>query len=192
MAEKNLFVHETSFIDDNVELGNNTYVWHFSHIIKGTVTGESCSFGQNCVIGPDVKIGDRVKVQNNISIFDRVEIGDDVLLGPSVVFANAINRRSFICRKFEMKTTKIDNGVSVGANATIVRGSQIGQYALVNAGSVVNGDVKPYEYVSGNPASHEGWVSRAGNFLTFDENNIAVDDFDNSKYKLENDFVTEI
>ena len=128
------FIHETSYVDEGVELGDNTNVWHFSHILKGTKTGESCSFGQNCVVGPEVILGNRVKVQNNITIHDRVEIGDDVLLGPSVSFANAVNRRSFICRKFEMKWTKIARGVTVGANATIVRGSVIGEYTVVSAG----------------------------------------------------------
>jgi UDP-2-acetamido-3-amino-2,3-dideoxy-glucuronate N-acetyltransferase len=186
------FIHKSSYVDEGVELGDNTNVWHFSHILKGTITGQSCSFGQNCVVGPEVKLGDRVKVQNNITIHDRVEIGDDVLLGPSVSFVNAVNRRSFICRKFAMKWTKIGNGVTVGANATIVRGSEIGEYAIVGAGAYVNGEVKPYSQVEGVPAVHTNWVGKSGDPLEFDAEGNAVDEFTNTKYKLENECVTEI
>lgn len=186
------FIHETSFVDEGVELGDNTNVWHFSHILKGTKTGQSCSFGQNCVVGPEVKLGDRVKVQNNITIHDRVEIGDDVLLGPSVSFANAVNRRSFICRKFEMKWTKIARGVTVGANATIVRGSEIGEYAVVGAGALVDGEVKAYSQVGGVPALHTNWVGKSGDPLEFGEDGVAEDEFTSTKYKLVDGSVTEI
>jgi UDP-2-acetamido-3-amino-2,3-dideoxy-glucuronate N-acetyltransferase len=183
------FVHDSSVIDDNVQIGKDTKVWHFSHILSNTVIGERCSFGQNCVVGPNVKIGNGVKVQNNISIYDGVEVEDDVFLGPSMVFTNVINPRSFIVRKEEFKKTLLKKGCSVGANATIVCGITIGEYALIGAGSVVTKDVKPFEMLYGVPAKHQGWVSKAGNRLIFNDNNIAIDSFDNTKYKLSNDSI---
>lgn len=183
------FVHDSSVIDDNVQIGKDTKVWHFSHILSNTVIGERCSFGQNCVVGPNVKIGNGVKVQNNISIYDGVEVEDDVFLGPSMVFTNVINPRSFIVRKEEFKKTLLKKGCSVGANTTIVCGITIGEYALIGAGSVVTKDVKPFEMLYGVPAKHQGWVSKAGNRLIFNDNNIAIDSFDNTKYKLSNDSI---
>jgi UDP-2-acetamido-3-amino-2,3-dideoxy-glucuronate N-acetyltransferase len=183
------FVHDSSVIDDNVQIGKDTKVWHFSHILSNTVIGERCSFGQNCVVGPNVKIGNGVKVQNNISIYDGVEVEDDVFLGPSMVFTNVINPRSFIVRKEEFKKTLLKKGCSVGANATIVCGITIGEYAIIGAGSVVTKDVKPFEMLYGVPAKHQGWVSKAGNRLIFNDNNIAIDSFDNTKYKLSNDSI---
>ena len=131
------FVHDSSVIDDNVQIGKDTKVWHFSHILSNTVIGERCSFGQNCVVGPNVKIGNGVKVQNNISMYEGVELEDDVFLGPSMVFTNVINPRSFIVRKEEFKKTLLKKGCAVGANTTIVCGITIGEYALIGAGSVV-------------------------------------------------------
>ena len=183
------FVHDSSVIDDNVQIGKDTKVWHFSHILSNTVIGERCSFGQNCVVGPNVKIGNGVKVQNNISIYEGVEVEDDVFLGPSMVFTNVINPRSFIVRKEEFKKTLLKKGCSVGANATIVCGITIGEYALIGAGSVVTKDVKPFEMLYGVPAKHQGWVSKAGNRLVFNDNNIAIDSFDKTKYKLSNDSI---
>jgi UDP-2-acetamido-3-amino-2,3-dideoxy-glucuronate N-acetyltransferase len=183
------FVHDSSVIDDNVQIGKDTKVWHFSHILSNTVIGERCSFGQNCVVGPNVKIGNGVKVQNNISIYEGVELEDDVFLGPSMVFTNVINPRSFIVRKEEFKKTLLKKGCSVGANTTIVCGITIGEYALIGAGSVVTKDVKPFEMLYGVPAKHQGWVSKAGNRLIFNDNNIAIDSFDNTKYKLSNDSI---
>ena len=183
------FVHDSSVIDNNVQIGKDTKVWHFSHILSNTVIGQRCSFGQNCVVGPNVKIGNGVKVQNNISIYDGVEVEDDVFLGPSMVFTNVINPRSFIVRKEEFKKTLLKKGCSVGANATIVCGITIGEYALIGAGSVVTKDVKPFEMLYGVPAKHQGWVSKAGNRLIFNDNNIAIDSFDNTKYKLSNDSI---
>ena len=183
------FVHDSSVIDDNVQIGKDTKVWHFSHILSNTVIGEHCSFGQNCVVGPNVKIGNGVKVQNNISIYEGVEVEDDVFLGPSMVFTNVINPRSFIVRKEEFKKTLLKKGCSVGANATIVCGITVGEYALIGAGSVVTKDVKPFEMLYGVPAKHQGWVSKAGNRLIFNDNNIAIDSFDNTKYKLSNDSI---
>ena len=183
------FVHDSSVIDDNVQIGKDTKVWHFSHILSNTVIGERCSFGQNCVVGPNVKIGNGVKVQNNISIYEGVEVEDDVFLGPSMVFTNVINPRSFIVRKEEFKKTLLKKGCSVGANTTIVCGITIGEYALIGAGSVVTKDVKPFEMLYGVPAKHQGWVSKAGNRLIFNDNNIAIDSFDNTKYKMSNDSI---
>jgi UDP-2-acetamido-3-amino-2,3-dideoxy-glucuronate N-acetyltransferase len=181
------FVHESSYVDDNVEIGENTKIWHFCHILSNTKIGKNCSFGQNCVVGPNVKIGNNVKVQNNISVYDGVEIEDDVFLGPSCVFTNVINPRAFINRKSEFKKTLLKKGSSIGANATIICGVTIGEYALIGAGAVVNKDVKPYALMVGVPARQIGWVSKAGNRLEFNENGIAIDEFDNSKYKIEND-----
>ncbi len=188
------FVHESSYIDDEVIIGENTKIWHFCHILSKSVIGKNCSFGQNCVVGPKVKIGDGVKVQNNVSIYEGVEIEDDVFLGPSMVFTNVINPRAFIQRKEEFKKTLLKRGCSIGANATIVCGITIGEYALIGAGAVVNRDVKPFSLMVGVPAKRIGWVSKAGNRLVFDDEGIARDYFDNSLYKLDKDkdIVTQI
>ena len=181
------FAHETAIIDENVNIGPNTKIWHFSHILSGSEIGSNCSFGQNCVVGPKVKIGNGVKVQNNVSVYEGVECEDDVFLGPSCVFTNVTNPRAFIVRRDEFKPTLLKKGSSVGANATIICGVTIGEYALIGSGAVVNRDVKPYALMAGVPARQIGWVSRAGNTLKFDENGNAIDSFDNSKYRLEND-----
>ena len=183
----NYFVHNSSYIDENVIVGKNTKIWHFSHILSGSNIGSDCSFGQNCVVGPNVNIGNGVKIQNNISIYEGVEIEDDVFLGPSMVFTNVINPRAFIIRRKEFKKTLLKKGCSIGANATIVCGVTIGEYSLIGSGTVINKDVKPYALVVGVPGRQIGWVSKAGNTLKFDENNIAIDNFDNSRYRLEND-----
>ena len=180
----NFFIHESSYIDDNVAIGDNTKIWHFSHILSGTKIGENCSFGQNCVVGPNVTIGSGVKVQNNVSIYEGVEVEDDVFLGPSMVFTNIINPRAFIIRREEFKKTLLKKGCSIGANATVVCGVTIGEYALIGSGAVVNKDVNPYALMVGVPARRIGWVSKAGNTLKFDENDEAVDDFDSSRYKI--------
>lgn len=178
------FAHESAYLDEDVQIGDKTKIWHFSHILSGVVIGENCSFGQNCVVGPKVMIGNGVKVQNNVSIYEGVICEDDVFLGPSMVFTNVINPRSFIVRKNEFKTTLLKKGCAVGANATIVCGVTIGEYALIGAGSTVTKDVKPFALVYGVPAKQYGWVSKAGNKLKFDENNVAVDHYDQSKYRL--------
>ncbi len=181
------FAHESSFVDENVNIGDDTKIWHFSHILSGSNIGANCSFGQNCVVGPKVSIGNGVKVQNNISIYEGVVVEDDVFLGPSMVFTNVTNPRAFIIRREEFKQTLLKKGCSIGANATIVCGVTIGEYALIGSGTVVNKDVKPFALMVGVPARQIGWVSIAGNTLKFDENNIAIDNFDNSKYKIQND-----
>lgn len=186
------FAHPSSYVDENVTIGDNTKIWHFSHILSESIIGENCSFGQNCVVGPKVTIGNGVKVQNNVSVYEGVECEDDVFLGPSMVFTNVINPRAFIMRREEFKKTLLKRGCSVGANATIVCGITIGEYALIGSGAVVNRDVKPYALMVGVPARQIGWVSRAGNTLSFDKNNIAVDSYDNSRYILENDQLSEL
>lgn len=187
-----MFIHESSFVDEDVKIGENTKIWHFSHILAQTTIGKNCSFGQNCVVGPKVKIGNGVKAQNNISIYEGVEIEDDVFLGPSMVFTNVINPRAFIVRKTEFKKTLLKKGCSIGANATIICGVVIGKFALIGAGAVINKDVKDYALMVGVPACQIGWVSKAGNRLIFDEKNEAIDEFDGSKYKLLDDEVKEI
>jgi len=179
------FVHESSYIDADVSIGSSTKIWHFSHILSHTTIGRECSFGQNCVAGPHVTIGDGVKVQNNVSIYEGVEIEDDVFLGPSMVFTNVINPRAFIQRKDEFKKTLLKKGCSIGANATIVCGVTIGEYALIGSGAVVNKDVKPFALMVGVPARQIGWVGISGNTLTFDANNMAEDVF--ATYLLENE-----
>ncbi|CAA6810279.1 MAG: 2,3,4,5-tetrahydropyridine-2,6-dicarboxylate N-acetyltransferase (EC [uncultured Sulfurovum sp.] len=170
------FVHETAIVDNEVSIGKNTKVWHFSHLLSHTNIGENCSFGQNCVLGPKVNIGSGVKVQNNVSIYEGVEIEDDVFLGPSMVFTNVINPRAFIQRKEEFKRTLLKKGSSIGANATIICGVTIGEYALVGSGAVINKDVKPYALMVGVPAKQIGWVGISGNTLAFIENR-AEDEF---------------
>ena len=185
----NYFVHESSYVDDDVTIGKNTKIWHFSHILSHTQIGTNCSFGQNCVVGPNVSVGNGVKVQNNVSIYEGVTIEDDVFLGPSMVFTNIMNPRSFIVRKEAFQPTVLKRGASIGANATIICGVTIGEYALIGSGAVINTDVKPYALMVGVPAHQIGWVSRAGNTLCFDDEGIGVDDFDGSTYRLDNEVV---
>ena len=181
----NHYIHPSSYVDDNVTIGENTKIWHFSHILSNTTIGKNCSFGQNCVVGANVKIGNGVKVQNNISIYEGVEVEDDVFLGPSCVFTNVINPRAFIVRKDEFKKTVLKKGCSIGANVTIVCGVTIGEYALIGSGAVVNKDVKPYALMVGVPAKQIGWVGISGNTLEFNSENIAKDQF--ATYKIVDD-----
>jgi UDP-2-acetamido-3-amino-2,3-dideoxy-glucuronate N-acetyltransferase len=178
------FSHESCFIDTNVSIGDDTKIWHFSHVLSNTTIGKNCSFGQNCVVGPKVNIGNGVKVQNNISIYEGVEVEDDVFLGPSMVFTNVINPRAFIVRRDEFKKTLLKRGCSIGANVTVVCGVTIGQYALIGSGAVINKDVKPHALMVGVPAKQIGWVGISGNTLEFKENK-AEDEF--AFYILEND-----
>lgn len=160
--EKNYFVHESSYVDEGAEIGEGTKVWHFTHIMSGAKVGKKCSIGQNVNIGGKAIIGNGVKIQNNVSLYDDVVIEDDVFCGPSCVFTNVINPRAFIERKHEYKQTLIKKGASIGANATIVCGVTVGEYALIGAGSVVTKDVPPYALVYGNPARVQGKVNAAG------------------------------
>src|SRR5574344_2470781 len=164
------FKHESAYVDDNCQIGSGTKIWHFSHIMSNCVIGENCNIGQNVVISPEVRLGHNVKIQNNVSVYTGVICEDDVFLGPSMVFTNVINPRSHVSRKTEYKQTIIRRGASIGANATIVCGNEIGEYALIGAGSVVTRPVKPYALVVGNPARHVGWVSKRGCKLHFEKN----------------------
>ena len=175
------YAHETAIVDAGTSIGEGTKIWHFCHVLPETEIGNDCSFGQNCVVGPKVTIGNGVKVQNNVSVYEGVEVEDDVFLGPSMVFTNVINPRAFIQRKEEFKKTLLKKGCSVGANATIVCGVTIGEYALIGSGAVVNKDVKPYALMVGVPAKQIGWVGISGNSLKFIENK-AEDEF--ARYEI--------
>ena len=187
--EKNYSAHETAFIDEGCTIGKGTKIWHFSHIMSNCVLGENCNIGQNVVISPQVILGRNVKVQNNVSIYTGVTCDDDVFLGPSMVFTNVINPRSAVNRKNEYAKTHVGKGASIGANATIVCGHDIGEYAFIGAGAVVTKNVPAYSLWVGNPAKQMGWISEYGHRLKFDSNGIAVCDESKAKYKLENNKV---
>ena len=188
----NYFVHPTSIVDDNCIIGEGTKIWHFSHLMSGCVLGKNCNLGQNVVVSPNVVLGNNVKVQNNVSIYEGVICEDDVFLGPSVVLTNVINPRSAINRKEEFKKTLIKKGATIGANATVVCGNTIGEYALVGAGAVITKDVKPYALVIGNPGIQKGWVSEYGHRLDFDSNHMAVCPESKQQYILANDGVKHL
>lgn len=191
MDNKSYFVHESSYVDDNCEIGSGTKIWHFSHIMMNCKIGEKCNIGQNVVISPDVVLGNNVKIQNNVSLYTGVICEDDVFLGPSCVFTNVINPRSFIERKTEYRKTIVKKGASIGANVTIVCGHDIGRYAFVGAGSVVTKNIPDYALVVGNPARIIGYVCQCGNQLQFD-NNKAVCKCCNKKYEKKDDIVIEV
>ncbi len=182
----NYFAHETAVIDPGSEIGNGTKIWHFSHIMAGCIIGEYCNIGQNVVISPSVKLGRNVKVQNNVSVYTGVICEDDVFLGPSVVFTNVLNPRSHVNRKNEFLQTIVRKGASIGANATIVCGNEIGRYALVGAGAVITTPVKAYALVVGNPARQIGWVSENGHKLQFHMQSKAVCPETGQEYELIN------
>lgn len=158
-------VHASSYVDDGVVLGEDTKIWHFCHIIKGSVIGSQCSIGQNVVIGPDVRVGDRCKIQNNVSLYKGVQLEDGVFCGPSCVFTNVLNPRAEVERKDEFRRTVVRRGATIGANATIVCGHEIGQYCMIAAGAVVTKDVPAFALMIGVPARRIGWVSREGEIL---------------------------
>ena len=186
------FAHETAIIDDGCTIGKGTKIWHFSHIMPKSILGEDCNIGQNVVISPGVILGRNVKVQNNVSIYEGVTCGDDVFLGPSMVFTNVINPRSAVNRKNEYLKTNVGIGASIGANATIVCGHDIGNFAFIGAGAVVTKTVLPYALVVGNPARQMGWMSEFGDKLIFDSEGIATCTESKEKYKLEDNKVTKI
>lgn len=188
----NYFKHESAYVDEGCTIGQGTKIWHFSHIMSGCTIGDECNIGQNVVISPDVRLGRNVKIQNNVSVYTGVVCEDDVFLGPSMVFTNVINPRSHVSRKHEYRRTLIRRGASIGANATIVCGHEIGEYALIGAGSVVTKDVKPYALMVGNPARQVGWVSAYGEKLTFDEKGEAVCPATGEHYRLSDGQVTKI
>ncbi len=184
MENKTYFAHPTAVIDENCEIANGVKIWHFSHIMSGCKIGESCNIGQNVVVSPDVVLGKNVKIQNNVSIYTGVICEDDVFLGPSMVFTNVTNPRSAVNRRGEYARTLVKKGASIGANATIVCGHDIGEYAFIGAGAVVTKEVKPYALVVGNPARQIGWMSAYGHRLEFDKDGIAQCPESGERYQL--------
>ncbi len=180
------FVHESSYVDAGCRIGRGTKIWHFCHIMEGCVIGEDCNIGQNVVVSPGVVLGRNVKIQNNVSVYTGVCCEDDVFLGPSMVFTNVINPRSAVSRKDEYRPTVLRRGASVGANATIVCGHEIGQYALIGAGAVITHDVPAFALMVGNPARQRGWVSRHGEKLHFNAEGRAVCPATGETYCMDN------
>jgi len=189
--ETNYFAHETAIIDAGCEIGEETRIWHFSHIMTNCIIGRECSIGQNVVISPEVRIGNRVKIQNNVSVYTGVICEDDVFLGPSAVFTNVINPRSAVVRKNEYKPTLVKKGATIGANATIVCGITLGKYSFIGAGAVVTKDIPDYALVVGNPARQTGWMSEYGHKLIFNREGFAICPESQDKYKLENGKVSK-
>ena len=189
MNENNIFIHPTAVIDPGSDIGEGSKIWHFSHIMPNCKLGKNCNIGQNVVISPEVVLGNNVKVQNNVSIYTGVTCDDDVFLGPSMVFTNVINPRSAVNRRNQYIKTHVGKGATIGANATIVCGHDIGEFAFIGAGSVVTKYIKPYALVVGNPARQIGWMSEYGHKLEFDKNNIAICPESNESYVLKGDNV---
>jgi UDP-2-acetamido-3-amino-2,3-dideoxy-glucuronate N-acetyltransferase len=186
------FAHDAAVIDEGCRIGKGTKIWHFSHIMSGCTIGDNCNIGQNAVISPQVILGNNVKVQNNVSVYTGVICEDDVFLGPSCVFTNVTNPRSAVNRKEQYKQTRVGKGATIGANATIVCGHDIGKYAFIGAGAVVTKTIPDYALVIGNPARQVGWMSEYGHKLLFDENGIAVCPESRQTYQLSNHKVTQI
>jgi UDP-2-acetamido-3-amino-2,3-dideoxy-glucuronate N-acetyltransferase len=186
------FAHQTALIDEGCKIGKGTKIWHFSHIMPGCVIGEDCNIGQNVVISPGVVLGKNVKVQNNVSIYTGVICDDDVFLGPSMVFTNVMNPRSAVNRRNQYTETLVGKGATIGANATIVCGHNIGEYAFIGAGAVVTKEVPAYALVIGNPARQSGWMSEYGHKLKFDKDNLAVCPESAQKYILKNNRVEKM
>ena len=192
MQIQNFQAHETAVIDDKCKIGEGTKIWHFSHVMSNCSIGKKCNIGQNVVVSPQVVLGNNVKIQNNVSIYTGVICEDDVFLGPSMVFTNVINPRSAINRRDEYAKTVVKKGASIGANATIVCGNDIGEYAFIGAGAVVTKGVPAFALMVGNPARQLGWVGEYGHRLKFNEQNEAVCEESTQKYRLENNTVTRI
>ncbi|MDF1559996.1 MAG: acyltransferase [Bacteroidales bacterium] len=190
--DKEYFAHETAVIDEGCTIGRGTKIWHFTHIMKDAVIGERCNLGQNVVVSPGVILGNNVKVQNNVSIYTGVICEDHVFLGPSMVFTNITNPRSAVIRRDQYVTTMVRRGASIGANATIVCGNEIGEYSLIGAGAVITKDVMPYALVIGNPGRQAGWVSEYGHKLAFGDDGIAVCPESGDRYRLHEERVTKI
>jgi len=189
---KDFFAHETAVIDADCTIGKDTKIWHFSHIMAHCIIGEACNIGQNVVVSPQVILGKNVKVQNNVSIYTGVICEDDVFLGPSVVFTNVINPRSAIKRQEEYQKTIVKKGASIGANATIICGNNIGAYAFVGAGAVVTKEVFPFALVVGNPSKQIGWVSEYGHRLDFNEKGFAICKESKQEYLLKKNIVVKV
>jgi len=186
------FAHASAFVDEGCLIGEGTKIWHFSHIMPGCIIGQRCNLGQNVVVSPGVVLGNNVKVQNNVSIYTGVICEDDVFLGPSMVFTNVINPRSAVARKDQYRQTLVKKGASIGANATIVCGNEIGEYALIGAGAVITKSVPPYALMIGNPARQLGWVSQYGHRLDFDGNGFAKCPETQQGYQLKENKITPI
>jgi UDP-2-acetamido-3-amino-2,3-dideoxy-glucuronate N-acetyltransferase len=186
------YAHPTAVIDEGCSVGEGTKIWHFTHVMSGAIIGKDCVLGQNVFVDIKVILGNNVHIQNNVSVYEGVICEDDVFLGPSVVLTNVINPRSALSRKDQFKTTLIKRGATVGANATIVCGNQIGEYAFIGAGAVITKDVLPYALITGNPGKQLGWISEYGHRLTFDENQKATCPESGQEYILENDRVKRI
>jgi UDP-2-acetamido-3-amino-2,3-dideoxy-glucuronate N-acetyltransferase len=186
------YAHETALVDEGCTIGKDTKIWHFSHVMSNCKIGKKCNIGQNVVVSPGVILGDNVKVQNNISIYTGVICDDDVFLGPSMVFTNVINPRSSINRRDQYAKTHVGKGASIGANATIVCGHDIGEYAFIGAGAVVTKTILPYALVVGNPAKQIGWVGEYGHRLEFNAEGIAICIESQQQYKFENNKVYRI
>jgi len=186
------YAHATAVIDEGCEIGDNVKIWHFSHIMAGCKIGDGCNIGQNVVVSPKVILGKNVRVQNNVSIYEGVICEDDVFLGPSMVFTNVINPRSAVSRKHEYMKTLVRKGASIGANATIVCGNEIGEYAFIGAGTVITKPVPAYALIVGNPGKQIGWMSEYGHRLHFDENGLAACEETSEKYILEKNTVRKI
>jgi UDP-2-acetamido-3-amino-2,3-dideoxy-glucuronate N-acetyltransferase len=189
---KDYFAHETAVIDEDVEIGEGTRIWHFSHIMTGSKIGTNCNLGQNVVVSPDVSLGNNVKVQNNVSIYTGVICEDDVFLGPSMVFTNVVNPRSAVIRRDKYVETLVQKGATIGANATIVCGNLIGKFSFIGAGAVVVREVLPYALVVGNPSRQIGWMSEYGHRLEFNNEGLAVCPESGEEYRLNEDKVTKI
>ncbi len=192
MAQKDFFHHETAVIDPGCKIGKGTKIWHFTHIMPDCEIGENCNFGQNVVVSPGVKLGRNVKVQNNVSIYTGVICEDDVFLGPSMVFTNIVNTRSAVVRKDQYVKTMVRKGASIGANATIVAGIEIGRFAFIGAGAVVIRNVPDYALMVGNPAKQIGWMSEYGHRLKFDQNGKATCPESKEIYQLRNGKVLKL
>lgn len=190
--EKEYFAHESAWIDEGCRIGRGSKIWHFSHVMPEAVIGENCNLGQNVVVAKKVELGRNVKVQNNVSLYTGVICEDDVFLGPSMVFTNISNPRSEVVRRDQYEVTRVRKGASVGANATIICGNEIGRYAFIGAGAVVTKDVPPYALMLGNPARHVGWMSEYGHRLDFDEKGEAKCPESDVKYRLENGAVQKL
>lgn len=185
-SETGTYIHPSAIIDEGCKIGEGSKIWHFCHVMTGASIGKKCSLGQNVMVAPGVILGNNVKVQNNVSLYEGVVCQDDVFLGPSMVFTNITNPRSAIVRRGQYAMTTVQKGATIGANATIVCGHDIGEYAFIGAGAVVTKHVKPYALMVGNPAKQMGWMSEYGHRLDFDEKNIAICPESKEKYKLEN------
>lgn len=190
--KKNYFADKTAVIDENCTIGEGTKIWHFTHIMSGSVIGENCNLGQNVVVSPGVRLGNNVKVQNNVSIYTGVICEDDVFLGPSMVFTNIVNPRSAVIRRDQYVETRVGKGATIGANATVVCGHPIGEYSFIGAGAVVTKEVKPYSLVIGNPARHAGWMSEYGHKLRFDDTGEAECPESGDRYRINGDQVSKI